>query len=151
MKLLALAPAHAPALVRVHGEAFETPWSTEAFAALLDSPGVFGLAAGEEDMAGFILMRAAAGEAEVLTLAVTPARRRQGLARALLDAALELARGAGVEQVFLEAAADNAAALALYRGAAFAATGRRRAYYARKAGPAVDALVLSRGLNPSGA
>ena len=44
-------------------------------------------------------------------------------------------------------AADNAAAIALYRSAGFEPVGRRAAYYARPDGPAVDALVLRRTLN----
>jgi ribosomal-protein-alanine N-acetyltransferase len=151
VKLVALAREHAGALAQVHGQAFEAPWSQDAFAQLLDSPGVLGMWAEAEDLGGFDLWRAAGGEAEVLTLAVRPARRRQGLARALLDAALGLARAAGAEQAFLEVAADNPAALALYQGADFVPAGRRPAYYARKSGPRVDALVLARDLKPGDA
>ena len=51
-------------------------------------------------------------------------------------------------RLFLEVAADNAAALALYRTAGMAETGRRADYY-RRPGGAVDALVLSKVLAPS--
>jgi ribosomal-protein-alanine N-acetyltransferase len=135
-------------LAALHEQAFETPWTAQAFAELLRSPGVFALAArGEARLEGLILMRAIAGEAEVLTLAVTPNRRRTGLARALLDAALGLAAQMGAERVFLEVAHDNHAAMGLYARAGFTPTGRRRAYYARISGPAADALILSRTLH----
>jgi ribosomal-protein-alanine N-acetyltransferase len=98
-------------------------------------------------MTGLVLMRAIAGEAEVLTLAVHPAHRRHGLGRAVLQAGLDLAAAAAAEAVFLEVAADNAAALALYRVAGFEAVGRRAGYYARAAGAGMDALVLRRTLN----
>jgi ribosomal-protein-alanine N-acetyltransferase len=137
----------AVALAQVHAWAFESPWPPEAFAALLETPGVFALTAVEEDPVAFILMRAIAGEAEVLTLAVAPAHQRRGAARSLLTAALDLAAAAGSETAFLEVAADNAGAIALYGAAGFESAGRRVGYYARQHGPAVDALVLRRTLN----
>jgi ribosomal-protein-alanine N-acetyltransferase len=138
------------ALAVVHAAAFETPWPPEAFTGLLDSPGVFALAAVEDAPVGLILMRAIAGEAEVLTLAVAPAHRRRGAGAALLAAGLDLAAAAGAQAAFLEVASDNPAAIGLYLGAGFETAGRRAGYYARQGGPAVDALVLRRSLNSGG-
>ena len=92
---------------------------------------------------GFVLMRQAGDEAEVLTLAVLPEARRQGRASALMRAALETCRSRGVTQVFLEVAADNPGAQALYATLGMVEGGRRRAYYARPDGPPVDALILT--------
>jgi ribosomal-protein-alanine N-acetyltransferase len=146
MNLTAAGAADAEALAGAHALSFDTPWSAADLTALLDSPGVFALAAREEQVVrGFILARAIAGEAEILTLAVEPDQRRQGLGRALLAAAEGAARAAGAETLFLEVAADNPAAIALYRAAGFESVGRRRGYYAR-AGGVVDALVLRKAL-----
>jgi ribosomal-protein-alanine N-acetyltransferase len=140
--------ADAEALAAAHATSFAAPWSAADFADLLASPGVFALAARTPDgVRGFILARAVAGEAEILTLAVDPARRRQGAARALLAAAEGAALAAGAETLFLEVAVDNPAAIALYRGAGFEPAGRRRDYYARATAAAVDALVLRKTLN----
>ncbi|TCZ55290.1 GNAT family N-acetyltransferase [Roseicella aquatilis] len=109
---------------------------------MLGMPGAFGLWRPE---AGFVLARAAGGEAEILTLAVLPAARRQGLGAALMAAALAGAAARGAEAMFLEVAAGNAAALPLYRGLGFAEVGRRRRYYPDGA----DALVLRRDLRPA--
>lgn len=152
MSLIALGADDADALAALHARAFEAPWNAKAFADLLRSPGVFALAArGEGALEGLILMRAIADEAEVLTLAVAPERRREGLASALLDAALRLAAQMGAARAFLEVAHDNHAAMGLYERAQFVPTGRRRAYYARISGPAADALILSRTLHPGAA
>jgi ribosomal-protein-alanine N-acetyltransferase len=62
-------------------------------------------------------------------------------------AALDLAAAAGSQTAFLEVAADNAGAIALYDASGFEAAGRRAGYYARQEGPAADALVLRRTLN----
>ncbi len=146
MKLRAADASDALALARAHAAAFDAPWPPEAFMDLLGSPGVFALAAVDQGPVGLILMRAVAGEAEVLTLAVEPAHRRRGVARALLEAGLAQAAVAGAQTCFLEVAADNAAAIALYRSAGFEPAGRRAGYYQRPAA-AVDALLLRRALN----
>ncbi len=146
--------AHSELLAAIHAEAFAEPWPPAAFAELLTRPGSFALlAAGaraarpETAPLGFILCRAAGGECEILTFAVLPAIRRQGVAKALLEAALAKAAKLGAEAVFLEVAADNAAARALYERAGFAAAGRRAAYYHRENGRSADALVMRRGPN----
>ena len=97
---------------------------------------------------GFILCRAAAGEAEILTLAVDPAARRGGHGRALVDLAMKVAALAGAESAFLEVAEDNTAAQALYIAAGFGLAGRRPRYY-RRPDREIDALVMRRDLNSS--
>ena len=115
-------PEDAAQLAALHARAFERPWSETETAALLR--GVGAVAFATED--GFILLRALGLEAEVLTLAVAPEARRRGLGRSLVEAALAAAAAGGAEALFLEVAADNAAALALYEGAGFERVGVRR-------------------------
>jgi ribosomal-protein-alanine N-acetyltransferase len=140
-------PQSAEALARVHATSFDQPWKAADIAELLTAPGGFGLALLERGAPlAFILVRAIAGEAEILTLAVDPSARRRGVARALVEAALLTAQTAGAEAMFLEVAADNAAALALYAGAGFSRVGARPGYYPRETG-AIDAFVMRRDLN----
>lgn len=133
------------ALAQLHGACFTVPrpWTAAEFAGLLDGPGVFLLTEGAE---GFLMGRALAGEAELLTLAVAPAARRQGLGARLVARFLAEARARGAESAFLEVAAGNAAALALYLAAGFAQAGRRRGYYRGPDGHIEDALVLAQPL-----
>ena len=137
-------PQDAPALAALHALGFsargERSWSAEEFAALLAAPACCALLAPAE---GFILARTLGEEAEILTLSVAPARQAQGLGARLLDALLASLAAQGVRRVHLEVAADNAAALALYRKRGFAQAGRRPAYYARAGAPAADALLLA--------
>lgn len=135
-------PADSPALAALHAAAFPPAeaWGADAFVLMLEMPGSFGLF---EPGAGLILARVVAGEAEILTLGVVPAARGAGLGAALLAAALEGAVLRGATVMFLEVAAGNAAAFALYRRAGFLKVGRRRRYYADGA----DALVLRLELN----
>jgi ribosomal-protein-alanine N-acetyltransferase len=148
MKLTAAIFADASAMAAAHAESFAESWSEGDIAAVLASPGAFGLLVrGEgEAVTAFALARVAADEAELLTLAVAPGARRRGVGAALVEAVAGAAAAAGARRLFLEVAADNAAALALYRGAGFAPVGQRLAYYRRRAG-VVDALVFARDLN----
>lgn len=141
--------ADAASLAVLHADSFDQPWGEADIAALLGQPGAFGLIAHDagED-AGFLLARAVAGEAEILTVAVAPHRRRFGLGRALVDAAEDYARRDGAEAIYLEVAVDNTAALALYEGRGFARAGFRPRYYARVGREAADALVLRLPLAP---
>ncbi len=130
------------ALAAIHAEAFDAPWSAEAFAALLAQPGIILEAAPD----GFVMVQAAADEAEILTLAVRPTARRKGVATALVETAAQRVELAGAGRLFLEVAEDNLAARALYARLGFEPVGRRPRYYARANGPAVDALLLARNL-----
>ena len=133
-------PDDAKVLAVLHAGAFERPWDEAAFEALLVTFNVFGLIL---DGQGFILCRAVADEAEILTLAVAPMVRRYGAGRALVEAAASVAAARGAESLFLEVAATNEAALGLYAATAFEPAGLRRGYYADGA----DAVVMRRALN----
>ncbi|HUZ14349.1 MAG TPA: ribosomal protein S18-alanine N-acetyltransferase [Caulobacteraceae bacterium] len=148
MKLRAALAGDCAILAEVHAAAFETGWNHADIRQLLGGSGAFGLVAEIEDgrLAGFVLARVIAGEAEVLTLAVRAEQRRRGVGRALLAAAQRLAASTA-EAMVLEVAADNAGALALYEAAGYAAVGRRAAYYARRSGAGADAIVMRRPLN----
>ena len=149
MKLEGATIVDVAAMAAAHVASFDEPWGADEIAALLEGPGGFAQLVRDPQtgaVAAFILARAVADEAEVLTLAVDPAHRRAGVGRTLVEAAAVIAAAAGARALFLEVASDNDAALALYRSAGFARVGQRPGYYRRGAG-AVDALVLRRDLN----
>lgn len=113
-------------------------WSPEGFLAL---PGwVADEGTGVE---GFLFVRVAADEMEVLNLAVEPASRERGVGGALLAAALDYGRQAGAAKAFLEVRESNLRARRFYQQRGFAEAGRRPRYYHR---PVEDAVVMSRPL-----
>jgi ribosomal-protein-alanine N-acetyltransferase len=120
-------------LAALHAASFDRPWNAATLSDMLASPGTFAFV--HDD--GFVLARAVADEAEILTLAVAPQARGKGLGRALLQAAIDKARGLGAKTMFLEVGVDNPHALALYAGLGFAKVGTRKAYYEGR-----DALLL---------
>lgn len=129
-------------LAHLHGLCFTRPrpWNSGEFADLLDSPHVFLLTRPQ----GFLLGRTIVDEAELLTLAVAPDARRQGIACDLVTEFAATSRARGAARAFLEVAADNAPAQALYHAAGWKESGRRRRYY----GSDLDALVMTLPLDP---
>ncbi|WP_149589204.1 ribosomal protein S18-alanine N-acetyltransferase [Tabrizicola flagellatus] len=134
-------------LAALHARSFRTPppWTAADFAGLLADPLCFLLVEGD---AGFLLGRAVADEAELLTLAVAPEARRLGLGRRLVARFLYQARLRGAGRALLEVAADNAAAIALYESSGFHPAGTRKGYYRTDGGQRIDALVMARDLGP---
>jgi ribosomal-protein-alanine N-acetyltransferase len=131
-------------MAAVHASAFSSAdaWSQNVFSLQLALPNVFGLL---HASGGLILLRIAADEAEILTLAVSPNVRRGGIGATLLREATTLAGAMGVRTVFLEVSVANGAAHRLYTRAGFIQAGRRRHYYPDHS----DALVLRLDLGES--
>jgi [ribosomal protein S18]-alanine N-acetyltransferase len=140
---LAARPRDAAAIAQLHGASFGRGWEEdEVHRLLLDSALVAHRAMVRRTMVGFIMSRMAADEAEILSVAIAPARRGRGYSRPLLDFHLRSLAGLGARTVFLEVDEHNAPACRLYGGAAFHEVGRRQGYY--QGGAA--ALVLRRDL-----
>ncbi len=139
--------------VLIYGDAFaaawDQRWDRQAFAELLAMPGAFGLMAepahepGYEAPIGLVLMRVAADEAEIVTLAVLPEWRRQGAGFLLMQKGASEAATRGAARLFLEVAEDNFAARKLYASLGFDPVGRRANYYARGSLGSVAAIVMS--------
>lgn len=136
---------------RIHGEAFARPWGDGEFENLISQPSVFGFIACPEGRArdaaaGFVLCREAAGEAEILSIGISPRHRRAGLGWRLMRSAIQEAERRGAEEMFLEVDETNAAAVGLYRKLGFVKVGERRAYYAHDGAERTTALVMRRDL-----
>ncbi|OCW55904.1 GNAT family N-acetyltransferase [Hoeflea olei] len=136
---------------RLHGEAFSRAWGEGEFESLISQASVFGFIAcpegrARDQAAGFVLCREAAGEAEILSIGISPRHRRAGLGWRLMRSAIQEARRRDAEEMFLEVDETNLAAVAMYRKLGFVQVGERRAYYARPDAPATTALVMRRDL-----
>jgi [ribosomal protein S18]-alanine N-acetyltransferase len=140
-------PRDAAAFAALHGASFRRGWSEDEFERLLLDRGVLAHRAtlGHRPV-GFIISRIAAGEAEILSVAVARAQQGRGLARRLLHLHMRRLAGLGVCTVFLEVDDDNIPARRLYARSAFREVGRRDGYYPRPGSAAGAALVLRRDL-----
>jgi [ribosomal protein S18]-alanine N-acetyltransferase len=127
-------PGDAADLAALHGASFHRGWSEDEFERLLlDRAVVAHRVTIGRRLAGFIISRIIAGEAEILSVAVTSARRGKGLARQMLNLHLRRLAGLGTRTVFLEVNEGNVPANRLYQRAGFRTVGRREGYYPDRA------------------
>jgi [ribosomal protein S18]-alanine N-acetyltransferase len=121
------------------------PWSMDDLRAELENGQAFhfGIRSPESGkLSAFILCRLILDELHIHNLCTLPALRRRGYGRALLLHALAAARRRNGTTAFLEVAATNDGAIALYRSAGFSVDFIRKGYYAS----GDDALVMSSAL-----
>jgi ribosomal-protein-alanine N-acetyltransferase len=132
--------ADVPPLVGIERECFSDPWSASGISETIQSETNFVLVAESSvGIFGHVMVRTSGEEGEILNLAVLPGKRRRGLARRLLVEAVEVMRGEGVTEAYLEVRESNVAAIELYRMQGFRPVGLRPGYYRS---PLEDALVL---------
>lgn len=139
-------------IAALHARLFDPPWDSDSLRGLLNHPAgtaFVATLAQPRNVVGFILGQLAGDEAEILTIGVHPDCQRLGIGRLLVDGLIRALQRAEAQRVFLEVAADNAAALGLYQSLGFTQVGTRKAYYARPAGPAVDAIMMARAIAPA--
>lgn len=137
----------AATIAALHARSFRRGWSEEEVEGLLiDRSVITHRATSGAVLAGFIMSRRAADEAEILSVAVADAFRGRGLARAMLNLHLRRLAGLGARAVFLEVDENNAAAVRLYARAGFREVSRRPNYYPGAGGTAATALLLRRDL-----
>lgn len=119
-----------PEVVALESQCFTMPWSEKQFSLAFDQKifSVFGLRY-EEHLVGYVAIYHAAGELEILNIAVHPDFRNKGLGKRLLGLMLQVGKNMGIEQAFLEVRRSNAAAIALYEAYGFLQTGVRKKYY----------------------
>ena len=130
------------------GNRFGEAWTRSQCAGILPMAGVsliLARLAPDGAVGGFSLSRAAAGEAELLLIAVAPNHHRHGIGAQLLDDFLARAKAFGTARVHLEVREGNAA-VDLYRAAGFESVGRRRNYYRGSDGRRYDALTFAKAV-----
>jgi len=130
--------------------AFGEAWTRRQVEDSLTVPGTHYLLAGadgappaeDEPATGFALSRGVVDEEELLLIAVHPEYRGRGIGGALLERFVAAARARGATNLFLEMREGNAAET-LYLRHGFTRVGRRRHYYRRGSGPALDAITFA--------
>lgn len=143
VSLLWAAPERSTEVAALHNRLFDPAWDAKAIREMLDHPAATSLiavAGVPKTIVGFVIGQLAADEAEILSVGVAPEWQKSGLGRMLIEGLIRASKRGEAKKLFLEVAEDNVAALALYRGLGFTQVGRRKKYYQRGGGLAVDAL-----------
>lgn len=123
----------------------QTAWSVEMFwseLAGVPETRCYFVAEGNEEVVGYAGLMTVGSDADIQTIAVSPAARRLGLGQRLLVELLSEAERRGCTRAFLEVAADNQGAQELYERNGFEIAARRRDYYA----PGLDAVLMVRAI-----
>ncbi len=132
------------ALAEIHRKSFITPrpWSEKEFDELLLQDSTF-LISNENS---FLLGMLTDYEAEILTLAVDPMKRRLGIAKKMLNEFEDRCLKKNINKIILEVAKNNNPALILYKNCNFKITGKRRDYYTSPEGKKIDAIVMIKSI-----
>lgn len=135
--IVPMAENHLPALAELESLCFADPWSESALREELGNPCArFLVALCDGEVAGYLGCHHIAGEGFIANIAVLPAYRRRGIARALVQAA----QAKPLSRLTLEVRASNEAAIALYRSLGFVEDGVRPHFYSH---PTEDAVLYS--------
>ncbi|HLU69590.1 MAG TPA: ribosomal protein S18-alanine N-acetyltransferase [Fibrobacteria bacterium] len=125
----AMTPRDVDAVAALEAVCNPQPWTREALWSFV--PSAIGVVALDDaTVVGYALATVVRDESELLVLGVSPERRRQGIAAALLKETLTQVRRAGAKAVFLEVRQGNKPAIGLYRNFGFGEAGVRKGYYA---------------------
>ena len=140
MNIVPMNEGHVPQIALLEKECFPDPWSEQSIASELTNPLSLWLVAQEGDtLIGYVGSQTCLDETDMMNIAVSPAFRRQGAAKALIDALVAALQERGSRQLTLEVRASNAPARQLYGRLGFSQVGLRKNYYRN---PKEDALIL---------
>lgn len=138
LKVQQVSQGQAARLAKLHKKCFQQSWGVAEFSRLLENQAVIGLMYLEDDRdIGLALLQSIAGETEILTFGITPARRGKGFGYGLLGGICDYARTINSKAIFLEVSNNNPAGISLYKGYGFEQVGLRKKYYADRS----DALI----------
>jgi [ribosomal protein S18]-alanine N-acetyltransferase len=131
-----------PQVLAIERRAFTSPWSVAMFVLELSKPsGIYLAAVRGTEIVGYVICARYVEAYHVMTLAVDPEHRREGIATILLDAVIE--RAGEDANYTLEVRVSNQAAIALYERYGFRGVGTRPRYYADNG---EDAIIMWRAI-----
>ena len=141
MTILPMQQSHIDAVAALEQACFSEPWSAAALAEELDNPhAVFRVAVEDGAVLGYVGMHHLVDEGFITNVAVSPAARRRGVARALLGDLAAYGRAHRLYRITLEVRVGNTAARTLYESEGYTLDGVRPNFYRA---PTEDAAIYS--------
>lgn len=136
--------SHVSAVAEMEKLFFSTPWSENSVRSELEnSLSLWLVALDGETVCGYVGSQTAAGESDVMNLAVLPAYQRRGIGGMLTETLVKELRAAGSEALLLEVRESNAPAIGLYEKMGFVSVGVRPNYYFK---PKENAIIMRKEL-----
>ncbi len=141
MTVIPMQQEHIDAIAALEQVCFSEPWSAAALAEEISNPHAVFLVAVEGDcLLGYVGMHHVLDEGFITNVAVSPAARRRGVARALLAQLAVYGREHGLYRITLEVRVGNTAARTLYEREGYTLDGIRPGFYRA---PTEDAAIYS--------
>ena len=129
------------AVAALEAQIFPMPWSAAGFADTLPREDIIFLVAYEQDeLLGYVGIYCTLDEGEITNVAVPPAARRRGIARALLTELKQQLACRNVARIVLEVRVSNEPAIRLYEQMGFSVLGVRKNFYEK---PTEDAYIMA--------
>lgn len=134
-------------LHQIHQHCFTPAWGGKTFDTFLTDHSIFGykvfLINQSDQILGFCLCRLILDEAEIITIAVHPYYRQQGIGTLLIDHTIRHLHDKCAIKLFLEVESTNLSALTLYQRFEFQKISERLSYYPSKNGRG-DAIIMQK-------
>lgn len=133
---------HLDDILRIEKQCFSMPWTREQLASQMSDDMHIFLAAEDENgkAVGYVGLMYVLDEGYISNVAVSPDRRREGIADMLLDKLRSEAEARKLGFLTLEVRLSNAPAQNLYKKHGYVEVGRRRNYYSL---PREDAVLMT--------
>ena len=133
---------HIPHIALLEKECFSQPWSENSLSAELENNGShFLVAVSDGNLCGYIGVQEILGEAYITNVAVFGNCRKNGVGKALVDAACKGAAERNCEFITLEVRESNHGAISLYEKAGFEKVGVRKNFYSH---PTENAVLYTK-------
>lgn len=145
MKIIKMLPEHLAEVKALLDTCFgESAWSLDSLRSQLSKPDSSCTIAIEDNRTvGFLAFEQILDEGSIIEIAVHPRFRRRGIAKELINSAIQNA--GNLSAVFLEVRESNAPAISLYRSLGFEQIAVRKDYYDH---PKENAIIMKQQIQP---
>ena len=129
-------------VMEIENDLISPPWTREGFFTfLLKDENMFFVVEEKGQILGYCSMQTVLDEGDILNVAVTRDRQKEGIGYFLVDSMLMLAAARGIHIVHLEVRESNGSARRLYQRLGFKEDGFRKNYYTE---PVENAVLMTK-------
>lgn len=129
-------------VMEIENDLISPPWTREGFFTfLLKDENMFFVVEEKGQILGYCSMQTVLDEGDILNVAVTRDRQKEGIGYFLVDSMLMLAAARGIHIVHLEVRESNGSARRLYQRLGFKEDGFRKNYYTD---PVENAVLMTK-------
>lgn len=150
LNIRTLEPDDIQDVLEIEQQVYPFPWARQIFVDSIEAGSLLVVMERHQKIVGYGVLSSAAGESQLLNIAISPDAQGDGLGEILLRWLIEQARNAGSEMFFLEVRLSNRVAQNLYMKLGFNEIGMRKDYYRATGGRLEDALMFALQFLPFG-